>query len=143
MCPGRSGVSTAGHGPIIFGDAAPEEPDADDRQEIEKRLKHGSVDFAADRIADVRADDKVEDLADGKQEGGSREVDWHQLAQTPVPWIGKTYSWAVAPQELEGRGWSPKRRTERSRRAGTTDTARRDRCCDYPPRDWSRNDGTS
>jgi hypothetical protein len=68
-------VSTRRHGPIILRDTAPEEPHADDGQETEERLEQCPVDFTVERIADMRADNKVEDLSKGEKDCCSGEVD--------------------------------------------------------------------
>lgn len=55
-----------GHGPVVFGDAAPEEPDRHHGQHGEQGFEQGAVDFPAGGLAQMRANDVVEDLPDGE-----------------------------------------------------------------------------
>lgn len=64
------------HGPVVFGDAGPEDPDHDDREQGEEGRKEAAVDGTIGAVADVHADNILEDLTDGKEEAGSDEVDW-------------------------------------------------------------------
>lgn len=75
----RSGVRAANggrHGPVIFCDARPEDPDHDDGEQGEEGREEAAVDGAAGAGADVHADNVLEDLADGEEESGDAEVDW-------------------------------------------------------------------
>jgi len=63
-----------GHGPVVLGDARPEDPDHDDGEEGEERFEEAAVDLPSRACADVWADDVLEDLADGKEEHGAGEV---------------------------------------------------------------------
>ena len=68
--------------PVVFGYAGPEIPDGDDGQECEQCLEQRSVDLSVGTIADMGADDILEDLANGKKEDGAGEVaHWPLLAQ--------------------------------------------------------------
>lgn len=72
----RVGAAGRGHGPIVFCDTRPEYPNRHDGAESEQSLEQGAVDFAACAVADVRADNVLEDLAEGEKHGGCEEVDW-------------------------------------------------------------------
>ena len=65
-----------GKRPVVFGDAGPEDPDHDDGQEGEECFKESSVDGSVGCIAEVYADDILEDLANGEEEHCCDEVDW-------------------------------------------------------------------
>ena len=62
------------HWPVVFCYASPEDPDADHCQEGEERLEQPAVDCAFRAIADVHADDILEDLADREEECCADEV---------------------------------------------------------------------
>ena len=62
---GRSGRSHR-HGPVVFCNTAPEDVNHDDRQERKEGFEQGAVDLAVCRLADMRTDHVVEDLADCK-----------------------------------------------------------------------------
>lgn len=69
---------TDGHGPVIFGYAAPENPDHDDREEREEGFEQRTVDFAVRCLAKMSADDKVEDLSNDEEQGSRTEVYYNQ-----------------------------------------------------------------
>ena len=62
------------YGPVVFRNAAPENPDHDDGEEGEEGFEEGAIDLAVCAVADVDADDVLEDLAEGEEEGGCDEV---------------------------------------------------------------------
>lgn len=79
-CEGCLAVSSAnGHWPVVFGNAAPEDPYHDHGTKVEEGFKEGTVDFTIGGVAEVRADDELENLAQGKQKGGDREVYFWEL----------------------------------------------------------------
>ena len=61
--------------PVVFGDAGPEDPDHDDRQEGKECFKESSVDGSVGCSAKVYADDILEDLSDGEEEHCCDKVD--------------------------------------------------------------------
>ena len=63
------------HGPVVFCDARPEDPDHDDGQHGEKSREEAAVDGTVRACADVHADNVLENLADGKKESGGAKVD--------------------------------------------------------------------
>ena len=73
----RLGVGAScgcGHGPVVFGDAGPEDPDHDDGEQGEEGREEAAVDGAVRAVADVHADHVLEDLADGEEKTGGTEV---------------------------------------------------------------------
>lgn len=82
----ESWVGTDGRlsGPIVLGDAGPEHPYGDNGQQGEERLEEGAINPAVCASADVPADGKLKDLADGKEDRGREEVHYpsrsHQQA---------------------------------------------------------------
>lgn len=63
------------HGPVVFGDAAPEHPGHHDREEGEKGFEEGAVDLSPGGIAEMGAHDKVEYLSDGEEDRCGGQVD--------------------------------------------------------------------
>jgi len=63
------------HGPVVFCDARPEDPDHDDGQHGEESREESAVDGTVRAVADVHADNVLEDLADGEEESGGTKVD--------------------------------------------------------------------
>lgn len=62
------------HWPIVLGDAGPEDPYSDDREEGEQGFEHRSIDFAVSSITDMDTDHVVEDLSNGEQESCRKQV---------------------------------------------------------------------
>jgi hypothetical protein len=63
------------HGPVVFRDARPEDPDHDDGQQREESREEAAVDGTVGAVADVHADNVLEDLADGEEDSSGAEVD--------------------------------------------------------------------
>lgn len=73
-----SGVRSGGGGhnrPVILGDTAPENPNHDNGEKREQCFEQSTVDFAVGCLAEMGADDKVEDLSNGEQKTSSAEID--------------------------------------------------------------------
>jgi hypothetical protein len=62
------------HGPVVFGDARPEDPDHDDGEQCEESREETAVDGTVRAVADVHADHVLKDLADGEEESSCAEV---------------------------------------------------------------------
>ena len=60
--------------PVVLRDARPKDKDHDDGEEGEKGLEEAAVDATVRTVADMDADDELEDLSNGKEEGGSDEI---------------------------------------------------------------------
>lgn len=63
-----------GHWPVVLGNAGPKHPDHDNGQEREERFKQSSVDLAVGTVADVDADDVLENLGNGEQQGSRDKI---------------------------------------------------------------------
>lgn len=57
-----------GHRPVVFGDTGPEDIGHDHRQECKECFEQSAVDFSVCRLAEMRTDHVVEDLANCKQQ---------------------------------------------------------------------------
>lgn len=69
------------HRPIVLRDARPEHPNHYDREQSEERLKETTINLSIGTVADVRADNVLEDLPDGKQKSGAQEIDLSKLVK--------------------------------------------------------------
>lgn len=79
MCSFRGVLIVAGtcngwHRPVVFSDAGPEDPDHYYREQGEEGLEETPVDLAVGAFTDVHADYVLEDLANGEEDGSSKEV---------------------------------------------------------------------
>jgi hypothetical protein len=63
------------HGPVVFRNARPEDPDHDDGQQGKEGREESAVDGAVRAVADVHANNVLEDLADGEEDSGGTKVD--------------------------------------------------------------------
>lgn len=72
------------HGPVIFGDTGPEDPDHDNRKKGEQGGEESAVDCAVGAVADVHTDHVLEDLANGEKETGGGKVDWIMLVLVKI-----------------------------------------------------------
>jgi hypothetical protein len=64
------------HGPVVFRDARPEDPDHDDGEHGEESRKKAAVDGTVGAVADMHANNVLEDLADGEEDSSGAEVDY-------------------------------------------------------------------
>ena len=64
----RPGTLNCRHRPIVLGDARPEDPDHYYREEREQGLEEPAVDLAVGALANVDADNVLEDLSDGEKD---------------------------------------------------------------------------
>ena len=88
------------HRPVVLGDARPEQPDQDHGDQGEESLEQGAVDRARGAVANVRADDKVEDLSQCEGNGRAGEVDHRpSLAEDPQDEDGLQRQVEHDPQE--------------------------------------------
>jgi len=63
------------HGPVVFRDARPEDPDHDDGQQGEESREEAAVDGTVGAVTDVHTNNVLEDLADGEEDSSGTEVD--------------------------------------------------------------------
>jgi hypothetical protein len=63
------------HWPVVLGDAGPEHPYHYYCQQGEERLEESSINLAVCAVADVHADNILEDLSNSKEKGRTEEVD--------------------------------------------------------------------
>lgn len=63
------------HGPVVFCDARPEDPDHDDGQKGKESREKSAVDRTVRAVADVHANNVLEDLADREEDSGGTKVD--------------------------------------------------------------------
>lgn len=68
-------LAAVGDGPVVLGDARPKCPHGHHGKEGKERLEEAAVDSAVGRVANVHADDVLEDLSNDEEESGSEEVD--------------------------------------------------------------------
>jgi hypothetical protein len=73
-----SSLCIARRWPIVFCYTTPEAPDGHDGEQGEEHFEHATIDLVVCAVADVNGDDELEDLAEGKEDGGGGEVDWRE-----------------------------------------------------------------
>ena len=68
-------ATSHGQWPVVLGDTAPENPDRSNREQRKERFKQGAVYFSIRSLTQMSADHILEDLADGKQQASSGQID--------------------------------------------------------------------
>lgn len=69
-------ASSRRHWPVVLRYARPKYPDHGDGEEGEKCLEEAAVDASAGRVAEMYANDVLEDLTDGEEEGRADQVNY-------------------------------------------------------------------
>lgn len=68
-------ATSHGEGPVILGDAAPEDPEHTDREQRKERFKQGAINSPICALANMGTDHVLEDLADGEQQTSGGQID--------------------------------------------------------------------